>query len=392
MMDANKKNSILIVDDERTNIKTLTAILSPEYNIYASGDGLDVIEIVDKLAPDVILLDVIMPEMDGYEVIAALKASEITRNIPVIFVTGLDSIDAEKKGLALGAADYIAKPFNPEIVKLRVHNQIKIIERFRLEQDLNVVTQLKNDLIIAKDHAEHLSRAKSEFLSRMSHEMRTPMNAIIGMLQIIEMHGMPGIIKEFIDEIKTASHTLLHMIDDVLDLTGLEYGTFKLSCLVFDVKAMLNVLLQTKKHDASLKYQTLTSEIDPLIPFALDGDEKRLRQVIACLLANAIKFTPEHGEIHFTARLLEEGNKTITLYVEVTDNGIGIPRDRQDTLFDMFEQVDGSTSRMHDGIGIGLPLSKRIVEMMGGEIKVESESGKGSKFHFTCLLNKAHKA
>jgi len=392
-----KKKSVLIVDDERTNISTLKTMLSSEYNIYASSDGEEAIDTAEEFIPDVILLDIIMPEMDGYEVITALKKSEKTRNIPVIFITGLDSTEAEEKGLTLGAADYITKPFHSAIVLMRVKNQINLIERFRIEHDLNDVLKLQSDLIAAKklaEHnreiAEHSNRAKSEFLSRMSHEMLTPLNVIIGMMEVIMMQNIPENIELYINETNNASNDLHRLINDVLDLSGIEYGLLKLTNSMFEINTMFKDVLQAAGYKASKKQQEIISYIDPAIPVSLMGDEKHLKQVIENLLANAIKFTPEQGVINFESRVLHDRNNgSITLQITVSDNGIGISKEQQDKLFLIFEQVDGSNTREYGGIGIGLALSKRIIEMMGGKIWVESELDKGAKFYFTCNLQKA---
>ena len=554
------KNSVLIVDDEPANIIALTSILGSEYSVSAAKSGQSAIKVAKEILPDVILLDVLMPEMDGHEVIAELKSTEKTQKIPVIFITGLDNKDAEKKGLALGAADYIPKPFTSDIVKLRVQNQVRIVnhtraideqlrqqalmtkiansfltdihldslftdtlrmvgefmdiaqvllykyeidsntficqsewirpdlsmttrvpkaielkepmlsvinglalnnernlclhsndpffkeamtpyrknfhnyimtpifikgklyalldfaredsgrkwnesevnlavlvssifsgvfERNAIEHDLNVVLKLQTDLIAAKEQAEHSSRAKSEFLARMSHEMRTPMNAIIGLMQVIKITDIStDDVKEYLNEIDIASRQLLDLINDVLDISGMEHGAFKLSDSVFDVGTMVQDIMQATNYIASQKQQTLNFNVDPTIPASLTGDGKHLKQVITALLANAVKFTSKQGEICFAARVLKEDDGIITLQIEVSDNGIGISKEQQDKLFDLFEQVDGSNTRKYGGIGIGLPLSKRIVEMMGGSMWVESEVGKGAKFCFTCKLAK----
>jgi len=172
-MNTKKKNSILIVDDERTNIIALTGILESDYEIYVASDGADAIELAGNFLPDVILLDVIMPEMDGYATITALKESDKTKSIPVIFITGLNDAENEQKGLGLGAADYITKPFSSEIVKLRVLNQIKVLDQ---------IQQLTE-----KEIDRQNSRIQMDFLSRMSHELLTPMNAIIGMMHVFEI-------------------------------------------------------------------------------------------------------------------------------------------------------------------------------------------------------------
>ena len=257
----------------------------------------------------------------------------------------------------------------------------KTVER-RLENMMDVIRE-------AKELAEHSSRAKSEFLSRMSHEMRTPMNAIMGMMQLVKMKGVPDKVKNYFDEIGSASNQLLRHIDDVLDISGMEYGIFKLSDSVFNFRAMSRDVLQTAGHKASEKQQTLTFNIDPSIPASVKGDEKRLKQVITNLLANAVKFSPEHGKICFNANVYEKDNETITLQIEVIDNGIGISKEQHNKLFDIFEQVHGGSGRKHGGIGVGLALSRRIIEMMDGDIWVESEPDKGAKFVFTCKLKDA---
>jgi len=404
-MKDNGKNVILIIDDETANIMALTSILSTDYDVYAAKNGMDAIILAEEHLPDIILLDVIMPDMDGYEVIAELKNLETTKHIPVIFITGLNNPDAEKKGLALGAADYIPKPFNPDIVKLRVQIQIKLVnhiraleERDEMERQLNLIRELEAGLRTAKEQAEysrglaeHSSRAKSEFLSRMSHEMRTPMNAIMGMLQILKVRGIPDNLKDYIHEISKASNHLLVMINDVLDVSGMEYGVFKLVNEPFNANKVFKDALESEEYNASQKNQSLITDIDPSIPETLYGDSKRLKQITANLLANAVKFTPEAGEIRFNVIKLCEDSDNALLQIEVSDNGIGISEEEQNNLFQLFEQIDGGNTRKHGGIGIGLALSKRIVDLMGGKIWVESEQDKGAKFTFTCNFPKYDK-
>jgi len=399
MIDENK-NVVLIIDDETANIIALTNILSTEYDVFAAKNGADAIALAIEHMPDVVLLDVLMPEMDGYEVIAELKSIEKTKNIPVIFITGLDNAEAEKKGLALGASDYIPKPFNPDIVKLRVANQVKLVnhirtleERDELERQLRIIKELEAGLIAAKEQAEHsrelaeqANRAKSEFLARMSHEMLTPMNTISGMLQIVKLKEIPDSISDYIAETTKASTHLLNLIRGVLDISGTEYGVFKLSSEVFNFSTMAKGVLETAEYNASQKNQTLISSIDPAIPVKIKGDEMRLKQVIGNLLANAVKFSPEQSDIYFNAQLQSKEGDKITLVFEVADSGIGISKEQQESLFTIFEQVDGGITRKHGGIGIGLALSKRIVEMMGGTITLDSELDKGAKFTFTCVF------
>ena len=236
--------------------------------------------------------------------------------------------------------------------------------------------------------AEEATRAKSAFLSNVSHEMRTPMNAIMGMMQIIDMRGAPDNLQEYLGNIDNATRHLLSMIDDVLDVAGMEYGSVKLSDSAIDIGEMFRVIHQTTQHNASLKQQKLEFHIDPSIPASLRGDERHLKQVIHSLLGNAIKFTPEQGEVRLDVRLIEELGEEVTIQFDITDTGIGIAADQVDSLFEIFKQLDDSYTKRYAGIGIGLALSKRIVELMGGEIWVETELNEGAKFSFTCKLKK----
>ena len=204
-MDKQVKNSVLIVDDDNMNIEALTQILSADYTVYTAESGKDGIMMAQKHNPDVILLDIVMPGMDGHAVLSELKSSKQTQDIPVIFVTALNNANEEEKGLAMGASDYITKPFISAIVKLRVKNQIKIINQMRV--------------IVEKELAEKSSQAKIEFLSNVSHEMLTPMNAIMGMTQILKRSYSSGETREYLDEIDDASKNLLGFIHGLLDIS-----------------------------------------------------------------------------------------------------------------------------------------------------------------------------
>ena len=376
------KNSVLIVDDENMNIVTLTSILSPEYVTYEASNGADAIKIAEEFLPDVILLDIVMPEMDGYEVLNILKASEEMRDIPIIIITALDSIEAEERALRLGASDYITKPFHAGIVQLRIQNQIKILERDSIERDLNVVLKLKAELISAKDQANAASRAKSEFLARMSHEMRTPMNAIMGMAQIAQASDDRDKVNKCLGEIYDASRHLMRLISNVLNVSG-GSDALSLSEAKFSFDSVTAYVMERVKSEAQNKHQTLNIDVDRSVPGVLIGDERRIAQVIIHLMRNAVKFSPDNSEISLSISVLEREGEIIVLKIEIADSGIGISEEHKNRLFSVFEQGDGSPTRQYEGIGVSLALSKYIVEMMGGKIWVESEFGKGSKFTFT---------
>jgi signal transduction histidine kinase len=236
------------------------------------------------------------------------------------------------------------------------------------------------------EESQAASQAKSEFMARMSHEMLTPMNAIIGLMQVVKQIGEPNQISEYLDIMDNASHQLLQQIHDVLDMSGMESSILQIASSAFSFQTMFDEAQHTVRRAVKEKNQEFTCDLDPTIPQTLIGDKKRLEKVINILLDNAVKFTPEQGKIHFAAKMLGEDSGNIVLQIEVADNGIGIASDQQHVLFDLFEQVDGGNTRKYGGIGLGLSLAQRIVEAMGGKIWVDSELGKGATFTFTCVV------
>ena len=365
-MENHQKNSILLVDDEKANLLVLNDILGGSYMLFMARTGLEAVEMANENKPDLILLDIVLPGMDGYEVLSILKGSEKTREIPVIFISGLSSSEDEMKGLGLGASDYISKPFSAAIVKLRVQNQLKIKDQMRQ--------------IIKKELAEKTNRLKNEFLSRMSHEMRTPINAIMGMINMIQNTNDREKINNYLIKAGSASHGLMMLTDNVLDIANFRDERLDLVNLDFDFTAMLQNTLDEVNVFYEQKHQTLNAEIDPLIPGIISGDRKRLSQAIFNLLLNASKFTGHNGLINFRAFVVSKRDDNVTIQIDVSDNGIGISQEQQKDIFAVFEQADGGIDRKHDGAGIGLFITKKIIEMMNGQLWVESSPGRGSKF------------
>ena len=232
----------------------------------------------------------------------------------------------------------------------------------------------------ARKHAEQSTRAKSDFLARMSHEIRTPMNAIIGMTAIGIAAKRIAKKDDSFRKIDGASKHLLGVINDILDMSKIEANKFVLSCGAFSFNRMLEQVISIIGMRVAEKKQNLIVDIDKCIPEVIVSDEQHLAQVITNLLANAVKFTPEHGTIMLTVKWNESVGSPNRIIFSVEDTGIGMSEEQQNNLFIPFEQADGSISRKFGGTGLGLSISKRIVDLMGGRIHVESELGKGSAF------------
>ncbi len=244
-------------------------------------------------------------------------------------------------------------------------------------------SEKERELFAAKEQAERANRAKSDFLSRMSHEMRTPLNAIIGMTSIGRIASDVDRKDYCFDKVDSASVHLLGVINDVLDMSKIEAGRFELSPTDFCLEKMLMKVTNVVRYRMEEKKQHFDVRIEPGTPAAIVMDEQRLAQVVTNLLSNAVKFTPEGGSIALSVRCADVQGGVYTLQFQVQDNGIGISPEQQERLFRSFEQADGSISRKFGGTGLGLAISKRIVEMAGGSIWVTSQEGQGACFHFT---------
>ncbi|MGA1315875.1 MAG: response regulator [Rubrivivax sp.] len=493
---------LLLVDDQPLNIQALYRVFAEDHRVLMATSGERALALCGQTPPDMVLLDVMMPGMDGHEVARRLRGDPATSGIPIIFVTARDDAEDEARGLALGAVDFIAKPINPAVVRARVRTHLELARaRALLDATLEatadgiVVTDARGGFVTCNDrfvrmwglstealsesagaqvlqdvqarmkdgqpdlaslvetagadeaaatvelrdgrvferyltplrtngritghvlsfrdltervaaqraladlnasleskvrlrtealaHATGLaaaaSQAKSDFLSNMSHEMRTPMNSVLGLSYLALRADPSPKVREYLERISESGEHLLGLINDVLDFSKIEAGKMDLERVDFLVADVVDAAIGQLRGGAAAKGLTVHAHVEPALARSLRGDPLRVRQVLLNFLGNAVKFSSK-GRITLSAGVaVDEGGGDVVRF-EVQDEGIGMTEEQMQRLFSPFEQADASTTRRFGGTGLGLAICRKLARLMGGEVGVSSRLGAGSCF------------
>lgn len=498
------KFNVLIVDDVEANLIALESLIENEnIEIYSASSGNEALKLAWKYPFALALIDVQMPEMDGFELVQLLKSNKKTRDIICIFVTAISKEPKYAfKGYQVGAIDYLYKPLDPIITNAKVNTYLELflqreqlitqnrkLEHYALrvenaadinamidpvtmevvevnsaiksvmgytpnklvgssmldylhpdelhdiknlihhfikqgEPVINFESRFRNsrhdyiwlsvqmvnkhgylftnardvsanrhyiqEIVRAKENAENERKAKEQFLANMSHEIRTPLNGIIGLTRLIRDSELNEDQTESVDLILHSSHSLLNIINDILDLSKIEAGKFTFDTTDFQLEKIVSGVIALLKNKADAKELTLSYHLDREIPEWIVGDPHRLNQILMNLIGNAIKFTSK-GSVEVRMSVEKGRSRNYLLKAEVIDTGIGIPQGKIESIFESFSQASETTSHHYGGTGLGLTISKKLVELQGGRMWAESAEGKGSTFFFTLSVQESEK-
>lgn len=364
---------ILVVDDEATQRLLTRSHLEDEgFTVVEASSGEEALEAIHRLQPNLILLDVMMPGIDGFEVCRRIRADPSVCHIPIIIVTGREDAEDVQKGFAAGATDFLTKPLIWNLLPSRVRY---VLRTSTLEQELRA----------AKLVAEKASEAKSTLLSTMGHELRTPLNAIIGFSAMMKQAAFGPIgsptYEEFVVDIHASGMRLLNAINAILEIVNCESGQLELEQAEIDLVDLVDLVtsaIQQVTQEAGASGVQIVNDVSEAGVCIL-GDQPRLTQILFNLVSNSVRFTETGGVVRLYSSRSEQGDLVLT----VADNGIGILADDLTRIMEPFEQSDNKLTRQYEGLGLGIPLAVAMTRLHGGTIEFESELGKGTSARIT---------
>lgn len=374
---ATAQGTLLVVDDDAANRDVLARRLMRQgYDVSTAENGRLALEMIRESAFDLVLLDIMMPEMDGFEVLKRLKSDDSLHQIPVIMISAMSETDSAVRCIELGAEDYLPKPFDPVLLKART---VACLERKRAhDREVDFTTKLQESY----RRAQELERMRDDLTNMIVHDLRTPMTSVLsGLKTLVGMGDLDEIQLEMLEISLTGGETLLGMINDLLDISKMESGLLELDLKEVSPADLVSSALCQVESLANSKDLKLLTEMESGLPSFVADRDKLLRTLVN-LLGNAVKFTPSGGAITVSAR-----RSDVSMQFSVGDTGEGIPAEAFARIFEKFGQVESRTAGRKHSTGLGLTFCKLAVEAHGGRIWLESNMGKGSTFSFIIPLS-----
>jgi signal transduction histidine kinase len=381
---SHKNINILIVDDKIDNAMMLEASLERKgLNIFTTTSPKNVMQLCIDSDISIALIDVKMPEMDGFELLDLIKSNPLTKHIMVILITGY-SMNSEDvvKGLSKGAVDYLFKPLDLYITTAKVNSLITIINHEReIKKKNSELESYQEELFKAIEQAENSRTIKENFLANMSHEIRTPLNAIVGLTSLLKDSKINADQQEIVKLMDISSKSLLGIVNEILESAKIDAGKVEIVRSKTDIIDLVKNICDVTMPMANEKGLKLICTIDKEVPQMIMADALRLNQILMNLISNAIKFT-NSGDIKVNLTLKEKNDTNALLEFTVKDSGIGITKSSIEKIFTRFEQIEDKTWQKFGGTGLGLSIVKRLIELKGGTLNVDSEIGVGTTFIF----------
>jgi signal transduction histidine kinase len=374
-LESDRLYHVLATDDDPVNLEVIWQALRHDFRVTRTPDGESCLQVLREKPIDLLLLDIMMPRVSGFDVLEQMKKEGLLERTPVIVLSAKKAPESIVKGLKLGAVDYLGKPFHKQELHTRIRAHLKIKEQKHL---LQKEVEAKSN---ALDAAQHASWVKTQFLANMSHEIRTPITGIMGYLELVlSNEEICAEEQEYLQSAHECTASLLSIVGDILDTAKIESQKTDLELVDCNPRHIIEAVGKLWETNAQSKNLTLDVNIDEGFPEEICCDPHRLRQILDNLMSNAVKFTAE-GEIRVSARTLRsEDGEVNEMEITVSDSGIGIEQEKQEEIFLPFTQADVSNSRKYGGTGLGLSISRSLARLLGGDITLESTQDDGATF------------